>query len=154
MVRPSYISAKRVTITSSLLQAGSIWRRMAEKALADDGISASRANLLLWVSRSGGGARQVQLADSLGLASQSLVRLLDELNSSGHIERRDDPEDRRAKTVWLTPQGQALADRVELVISALRDKVLADIGDTDIEAAHRVMDAIVKASIDGSHESR
>jgi MarR family transcriptional regulator for hemolysin len=151
---PSDISAKRVAITSSLLQAGSIWRRMAEKALADDGISASRANLLLWVSRSGGGARQVQLADSLGLASQSLVRLLDELNNSGHIERRDDPEDRRAKTVWLTPRGQALADRVELVISALRDKVLGDIGDADIEAAHRLMDAIVKASTDGSHESR
>jgi len=151
---PSDISAKRVAITSSLLQAGSIWRRMAEKALADDGISASRANLLLWVSRSGGGARQVQLADSLGLASQSLVRLLDELNNSGHIERRDDPEDRRAKTVWLTPRGQALADRVELVISALRDKVLGDIGDADIEAAHRLMDAIVKASTDGWHESR
>jgi MarR family transcriptional regulator for hemolysin len=151
---PSDISAKRVAITSSLLQAGSIWRRMAEKALADDGISASRANLLLWVSRSGGGARQVQLADSLGLASQSLVRLLDELNNSGHIERRDDPEDRRAKTVWLTPRGQALADRVELVISALRDKVLGDIGDADIEAAHRLMDAIVNASTDGWHESR
>lgn len=151
---PSDTAAKRVAITSSLLQAGSIWRRMAEKALADDGISASRANLLLWVSRSGGGARQVQLADSLGLASQSLVRLLDELNNSGHIERRDDPEDRRAKTVWLTPRGQALADRVELVISALRDKVLGDIGDADIEAAHRLMDAIVKASTDGSHESR
>lgn len=146
----SVIQARRMAVTSSLLQAGSIWKRMAEKALSDDGISTSRANVLLWVSRSGGGARQVQLAESLGLASQSLVRLLDELNASGHVERREDPEDRRANTIWLTAHGQALADRVELVITSLRDKVLGDVGDADVEAAHRIFDAIVRASNDAS----
>jgi MarR family transcriptional regulator for hemolysin len=123
---------------------------MAEKALAEDGISASRANLLLLVSRSGGGVRQVQLADSLGLASQSLVRLLDELTASGHIERRDDPDDRRAKTIWLTRDGQELADRVERVIASLRDRVLRNVEDADIEAAYRVLDAIVRASGENS----
>jgi MarR family transcriptional regulator for hemolysin len=133
-----------------MLQAGSIWKRMAEKALAEDGISASRANLLLLVSRSGGGVRQVQLADDLGLASQSLVRLLDELTASGHIERRDDPDDRRAKTIWLTRDGQELADRVERVIASLRDRVLRNVEDADIEAAYRVLDAIVRASGENS----
>jgi MarR family transcriptional regulator for hemolysin len=137
---------RRAAVTSGLLQAGSVWKRMAEKALADDGISSSRANLLLWISRSGGGARQVQLAESLGLASQSLVRLLDEMNASGHVERREDTGDRRANTIWLTTQGQELADRVELVIGSLRDRVLHNIDDSDIEAAHRVFDAIVRAS--------
>ncbi len=142
--------SRRAAVTSSMLQAGSIWKRMAEKALAEDGISASRANLLLLVSRSGGGVRQVQLADSLGLASQSLVRLLDELTASGHIERRDDPDDRRAKTIWLTRDGQELADRVERVIASLRDRVLRNVKDADIEAAYRVLDAIVRASGDNS----
>jgi len=143
--------SRRAAVTSSLLQAGSIWKRMAEKALAEDGISASRANLLLLVSRSGGGVRQVQLADSLGLASQSLVRLLDELTASGHIERRDDPDDRRAKTIWLTRDGQELADRVERVIASLRDRVLRNVEDADIEAAYRVLDAIVRASGENSN---
>ncbi|MFS2150188.1 MarR family transcriptional regulator [Rhizobium sp. Rhizsp42] len=142
--------SRRAAVTSSMLQAGSIWKRMAEKALAEDGISASRANLLLLVSRSGGGVRQVQLADSLGLASQSLVRLLDELTASGHIERRDDPDDRRAKTIWLTRDGQELADRVERVIASLRDRVLRNVEDADIEAAYRVLDAIVRASGENS----
>ncbi|WP_313760805.1 MarR family transcriptional regulator [Rhizobium sp.] len=142
--------SRRAAVTSSMLQAGSIWKRMAEKALAEDGISASRANLLLLVSRSGGGVRQVQLADSLGLASQSLVRLLDELTASGHIERRDDPADRRAKTIWLTRDGQELADRVERVIASLRDRVLRNVEDADIEAAYRVLDAIVRASGENS----
>ena len=142
--------SRRAAVTSSMLQAGSIWKRMAEKALAEDGISASRANLLLLVSRSGGGVRQVQLADSLGLASQSLVRLLDELTASGHIERRDDPDDRRAKTIWLTRDGQELADRIERIIASLRDRVLRNVEDADIEAAYRVLDAIVRASGENS----
>lgn len=142
--------SRRAAVTSSMLQAGSIWKRMAEKALAEDGISASRANLLLLVSRSGGGVRQVRLADSLGLASQSLVRLLDELTASGHIERRDDPDDRRAKTIWLTRDGQELADRIERIIASLRDRVLRNVEDADIEAAYRVLDAIVRASGENS----
>ena len=150
MTRQTKPLSRRAAVTSSMLQAGSIWKRMAEKALAEDGISASRANLLLLVSRSRGGVRQVQLADSLGLASQSLVRLLDELTASGHIERRDDPDDRRAKTIWLTLDGQDLADRVERVIASLRDKVLRNVDDADIEAAHRVLDAIVRASGENS----
>jgi MarR family transcriptional regulator, transcriptional regulator for hemolysin len=150
MTRQTKPLGRRAAVTSSLLQAGSIWKRMAEKALAEDGISASRANLLLLVGRSGGGVRQVQLAESLGLASQSLVRLLDELTASGHIERRDDPDDRRAKTIWLTDGGQELADRVERVITSLRDRVLRNVDDADIEAAYRVLDAIVRASGENS----
>lgn len=150
MGRETKASDRRGAITSSLLQAGSIWKRMAEKALAEEDISSTRANLLLWVSRSGGGARQVQLAESLGLASQSLVRLLDELNASGHIERRDDPEDRRAKTIWLTREGQELADRVELIIGLLRNRVLQHIDEGDIEATYRVLDAIIRANSENS----
>lgn len=146
----SRTQARRAAVTSSLLQAGSVWRRMAEKALADDGISASRANLLISISRSGGGVRQVQLAESLGLASQSLVRLLDEMTTSGYVERREDAEDRRANTLWLTQQGQTLANRVELVITSLREATLQNVADADIEAAHRIFDAILRASMRNS----
>lgn len=137
----------RMTITSELLQAGSIWRRAAERALVEDGISVARANLLIWIARTGNGVRQVQLAERVGLATQSLVRLLDEMSASGLLDRRDDPSDRRAKTIWLTPEGMALADRVERVLADLRQKVLADIDDRDIEVAHRVLKAVIDRAI-------
>ncbi|AYD03607.1 MarR family winged helix-turn-helix transcriptional regulator [Neorhizobium sp. NCHU2750] len=135
---------ERAMVTSVLLQAGSIWKRAAEKALVEDGISVARANLLLWVARLGGGVRQVQLAECTGLASQSLVRLLDELSASGLLERREDPDDRRAKSLWLTPEGAALAERVEQVLAELRQRVFADIDRKDIEATYRVLDAIIE----------
>ncbi|QRM53205.1 MarR family transcriptional regulator [Sinorhizobium sp. BG8] len=139
------IRSKQLAVTSGMLQTSSVWRRMAEKALAEDGISVARANTLLWIGRLGGGVRQVKLAETLGLTSNSLVRLLDELSASGLVERRDDPLDRRAKSLWLTKEGRLLADRVEDVLSRLRERVLRDISDTDLDAALRVFSAILAA---------
>jgi MarR family transcriptional regulator for hemolysin len=138
---------RQKSVTSAILQAGSIWKRAAEKALVDEGISVARANLILWLGRMGGGVRQVQLAEAIGLASQSLVRLLDELSSLGLLERRDDPVDRRANTLWLTPEGEAMAERVEGVLATLRERVLHDVDERDIEATHRVLDVIIERGL-------
>lgn len=134
-------------VTSAILQAGSIWKRAAEKALVEEGISVARANLILWLGRMGGGVRQVQLAECVGLASQSLVRILDELSSLGFLERRDDPADRRANTLWLTPEGEAMAERVEGVLATLRERILRDVDEKDIEATYRVLDVIIERGL-------
>jgi MarR family transcriptional regulator for hemolysin len=134
-------------VTSAILQAGSIWKRAAEKALVEEGISVARANLILWLGRIGGGVRQVQLAECVGLASQSLVRLLDELSTLGLLERRDDPVDRRANTLWLTSEGEAMAARVEGVLARLRERVLHDVDEKDIAATHRVLNAIIERGL-------
>lgn len=149
MDRKTANEQSRTMVTSAILQAGSIWKRAAEKALVDENISVARANLILWLGRMGGGVRQVQLAECVGLASQSLVRLLDELSALGLLERRDDPVDRRANTLWLTPDGEALADRVEQVLAKLRDRVLVDVDAKDIDAVHRVLDVIVERCMEG-----
>ena len=43
--------------------------------------------------------RQKDLAAALGLDGSSVVRLLDALETSGHIERREEGKDRRAKKI-------------------------------------------------------
>ncbi len=105
------------------------------------GLSDARAAPLIWVGRLGGGVRQVTLAGHIGIEGPSLVRLLDQLEAAGLVERRDDPEDRRAKTIWLTPEGQALTRRVEHVLMELRERRLQGISDADVAAALRVFQA-------------
>jgi MarR family transcriptional regulator for hemolysin len=105
------------------------------------GLSEARAAPLIWLGRLGGGVRQVTLAAHIGIEGPSLVRLLDQLESAGLVERRDDPEDRRAKTIWLTPEGKALTRRIERVLMELRERRLRDISDDDIAAALRVFHA-------------
>ena len=132
-------------LTSGLLQGGRQWRRLAEAALAADDISEACASPLVWLRRLGGGMRQVTLAAHVGIEGTSLVRLLDQLCDAGLVVRRDDPEDRRAKTLWLTETGEQLAARIERTIARLRSRILGKISDADIEATLRVLDTIERA---------
>jgi MarR family transcriptional regulator, transcriptional regulator for hemolysin len=133
-------------IMANLVQAGRRWRKLAQLALAAHGISQARASALLWVHRLGGGTRQVTLAAYVGIEGTSLVRLLDELSAAGLLVRKDDPNDRRAKTIWLTPKGEHLAEQIETVLAALRDRVLEGSDPADVDAALRICGAIEKAA--------
>ncbi|MFG1352258.1 MarR family winged helix-turn-helix transcriptional regulator [Xanthobacter autotrophicus] len=137
--------ASRRRLTSGLLQAGRQWRRLAEAALAADDISEACASPLVWLRRLGGGVRQVTLAAHVGIEGTSLVRLLDQLCDAGLVVRRDDPEDRRAKTLWLTAEGEQLAERIERAIARLRSRIFAEISEADVEATLRVLEALEHA---------
>ena len=57
---------------------------------------------LIYVARVPAPMRQKDLAAALALDGSSVVRLLDALEASGHIERREEGKDRRAKTITVT----------------------------------------------------
>ena len=63
------------------------------------------------------GLKQSELADMLDLRPITVTRLLDRLCANGLIERRPDPNDRRAKRLYLTAAAKPLLER------------LADLGD-------------------------
>jgi DNA-binding MarR family transcriptional regulator len=48
------------------------------------------------------GMRLTDLAQGAGMAPQSIGELVDQLEELGMVERRPDPDDRRAKRVYLT----------------------------------------------------
>ena len=50
------------------------------------------------------GLKQSELAEMLDLQPITLTRLVDRLCANGMIERRADPNDRRAKRLYLTPR--------------------------------------------------
>ena len=81
------------------------------------------------------------LATYVGIEGPSLVRLLDQLESMDLVVRKDDPTDRRAKGLWLTPEGEVLAARMEDALDELRGNILANVDPADLEAAVRVLKA-------------
>jgi MarR family transcriptional regulator for hemolysin len=56
--------------------------------------------------------KQTELADMLDLQPITLTRLVDRLCTSGLIERRADPDDRRAKRLYLTARARPLMNRL------------------------------------------
>jgi MarR family transcriptional regulator for hemolysin len=69
------------------------------------------------------GLKQSELAEMLDLQPISLTRLLDRLADNGLIERRADPNDRRANRLFLTPAARPLLDQ----LTALGEDVMATV---------------------------
>jgi MarR family transcriptional regulator for hemolysin len=109
-----------------------LWRREADQALADHGLSQATALPLIVLSRRGKCVRQGVLAEEMGIEGPSLVRLIDLLHAEGLVDRREDPTDRRAKTLHLTPTGEAKADEINRVLRRVRTHLLKDIETDDL----------------------
>jgi DNA-binding MarR family transcriptional regulator len=58
------------------------------------------------------GMTQQALADQLLVTKGNVCGLIDRLSEQGLVERRADPEDRRANLLFLTPAGRELAAQV------------------------------------------
>jgi len=115
------------------------YRRLLDRALAVHGLSAAQALPVIFISRLGDGVRQGVLAEQLGIEGPSLVRQLDQLQDAGLVERRDDPNDRRAKGLYLTEAGRALAGRTEILLGDLRQSMLKGASDHDLAIGLRVL---------------
>jgi DNA-binding MarR family transcriptional regulator len=68
---------------------------------------------------------QGSLAVRLGIDAVSAHHLVHRLAAAGYIERRVNPEDRRARTLRLTARGQALRDRLRADGRASQERILA-----------------------------
>jgi MarR family transcriptional regulator for hemolysin len=124
-----------------------LWRRQADQALADHGLSQATAHPLRVLSGRGKCLRQGALADELGIEGPSLVRLIDLLQSEGLVERREDPTDRRAKTLHLTPKGEAKAEEINRVLRRVRADLLRDISSEDLAVTYDVLQRIEQRAV-------
>jgi MarR family transcriptional regulator for hemolysin len=108
------------------------YRKVVNRVLATHGLSDSQALPILMLGRLGDGVRTGVLAEHVGVEGPSLVRQLDQLSSAGLVERRDDPDDRRVKTVHLTEAGRAQAAVIEALFKDVRSRMLWHISDEDL----------------------
>jgi MarR family transcriptional regulator for hemolysin len=115
------------------------WRAEADRAVADFGLSDATGWVLLHVFRLGDGVRQSELAAAVDVQGASLVRLIDQLERAGLVERRVDAQDRRANRVLLTGEGRLMAGRIEQALGLIRHELLDGVTDADLAAANRVL---------------
>jgi MarR family transcriptional regulator, transcriptional regulator for hemolysin len=134
----------RQAYTHTLLLAGRQWRRSANGVVEAHGLSDATALPLILIGRLDGEPRQNALAEAVGIEGPSLVRLLDQLCAAGLVVRKEDPTDRRAKILSLTPAGQRTVAQMEAELNDLRAQVFADVDTADLEASLRVFQVLQK----------
>jgi MarR family transcriptional regulator for hemolysin len=126
-------------IAFQIMDVARMLRTFADQRARQFGISRAQWGVLVRLDRSEG-LKQTELAEILDLQPITLTRLLDRLAKNGLIERRADPNDRRANRLYLTPAARPLIakladlghDMMETVLDGLDDesnsRLLRDLG--------------------------
>jgi len=113
-------------IAFTIMDVARMLRTYADQRARQFGISRAQWGVLVRLDRSEG-LKQSELAEILDLQPISLTRLLDRLAENGLIERRPDPNDRRANRLYLTPAARPLLGELADLASDMMDDVLAGI---------------------------
>jgi MarR family transcriptional regulator for hemolysin len=124
----------------------------ADQRARDFGMTRAQWAVLARVERSEG-LKQCELADTLDLQPITLTRLIDRLCDGGLIERRSDPDDRRAKRLYLTPAARPVLDGLTRLGQDIMATVLAGIEPAAVEQllAHLLT---LKANLRGAIANR
>ncbi len=114
-------------------------------------ITRSQWSVLSALSRGGNdGMMQVDLARLLDVGKVTVGGLVDRLEATGHVERRPDAHDRRAKRVFITEQGFAMLSKMIVVAAKYNNLILQDVSPEDLEVTERTLFKVkenIKAAI-------
>ena len=118
-----------------------LMRRRFERRARQTGLSITRqqARALLSVARNEG-LSQAAVATLLDIEPIALVRLLDRLHEEGLVERRLHPTDRRVRTLWMTPLGWTVVDRILAINAQIREEACAGMSPAAREALLQTLD--------------
>jgi len=139
-VRPSP-AALQPNIGGLLHDVGRLMRRRFDRSTRRIGLAITRqqARALLSVARNEG-LSQAAIATMLDIEPIALVRLLDRLHEEGLVERRLHPTDRRVRTLWLTPLGWTVVDRILAINAQIREETCAGLTPAAREGLLRALD--------------
>lgn len=93
-------------------------RRNFDERMRDIGVTGPQARLLMTLGHVEG-EQQGHYANLLDVEPITLCRMVDRMVEAGLIERRPDPNDRRARLLFRSPRAQAMAPALQAEIDSL-----------------------------------
>ncbi|MEX5708246.1 MarR family transcriptional regulator [Parafrankia sp. FMc6] len=109
-------------------------RYLAASASAVGGLPGGLKGFYVLDAAVGGTAHnQIEVARRFSIDRTVMVRLVDEMERAGLVERRPDPADRRARMIIATERGIQEHERVRRQLRAVDDHVLAPLAPADRE---------------------
>ncbi len=136
-------TALQPNIGALLFEVARLIRRRFDRCARQSGLPLTRhqARVLISIARQEG-LSQAAIATRLDIEPIALVRMLDRLNEERMVERRPHPTDRRIRTLWLTPAGWGVIERVLAINAAVREEACAGLNgaarDTLMQALDRM----------------
>ncbi len=122
-------------------------RRNFNRRVQTFGLTQEQCRVILHLSRNEG-IQQVDLAELLEIRPITLARLLDKLQENQLIERRLNPDDRRAFRLYLTRDAHAVLEKILSLGAATRADANRKISRTDLERMFSILSRVKVNLID------
>ncbi|KIZ41473.1 MULTISPECIES: MarR family transcriptional regulator [Rhodopseudomonas] len=116
--------------------------RSGDELVAPLGLSSARWQVLGSIVHGEGRLSVAALADNMGLARQSVQRVVNELEQDGLVGFAPNPAHKRAKLVVMTARGQRAFDRATALWAPLAAELAAALGPRKLRQATDSLSAI------------
>ena len=113
-------------------------RKNFSRRVQSFGLTQEQCRVIVHLSRCEG-IQQVDLAELLEIKPITLARLLDKLQENSLIERRLNPDDRRAFRLYLTREAHAVLKKILAIGAATRADAYKHISASDLEKTFAVL---------------
>lgn len=88
------------------------------------------------------GVSQTKLAELSSIEPMAMVRILDQMESEGLVERKPDPNDRRARLLYLTAKSKPTLDEIWRISDLTRGETFAGISKSERDIFLNVLERL------------
>jgi DNA-binding MarR family transcriptional regulator len=128
-----------------LARLGETSRRRFAEVMEPTGLDGRHFRVLTMVAARPGMTQQ-QLHEKTLIDPSSMVAVIDELETRGFAERRQDPDDGRARTIFLTAAGERFERRITRQALELQDELLSELDEQERATLHLLLRKLTGAT--------
>jgi MarR family transcriptional regulator, transcriptional regulator for hemolysin len=114
-----------------------------DQSVEQSGLTRAKWTLIAAVARNPG-ATQRTIAEALEVREITAGRLVDRLCDEGYLRRDENPSDRRAYCLYLTPAAQPVLDKLDELAKIHEAAIFAGFEAEDLERLDALLDAIAR----------
>jgi MarR family transcriptional regulator, lower aerobic nicotinate degradation pathway regulator len=126
-------------------------QEMADRALEPLGLTVRHFGVLTFLrgvereaQRGGGSLSQQAIGERLRIDRTTMVALIDEFEERGYVERKRNPDDRRAYVITLTSAGRRAQARAEKAVDAHAVEFFGRLSQAEREELRRLLARLVE----------
>jgi MarR family transcriptional regulator, transcriptional regulator for hemolysin len=112
-----------------------------DQSAEQSGLTRAQWHLIATVARNPG-VTQRTIAEALEVREITAGRLVDRLCEEGYLRRDENPSDRRAYCVYLTPAAQPVLDRLDVLAKMHEAVIFAGFDAGDLDRLESLLDTV------------
>lgn len=133
-----------------LVLASRSWTNRVDKILRlETGQSRARWQVLFTIAFAEQPSTMTEICHRARVQWPTTMRVVQDMERDGLIEREDNPMDKRSKLLRLTPAGERVIAKIQPTLDRERTALLADLTDRELQLCETMLRTIFEAAIRG-----